>query len=120
MVRGRLMRRLVRLTSNGARFEMVLQLRGAGRLRVHGFQNDREVSRWPGMELAFIGIVEFSDDGWSMYESEPVGVDGRGSGWLPEYEIEGFDDRTIRELVGRALGETMSRLRTRFPSGSPK
>jgi len=118
MVRGRMIRRMVRLTANGARHEVVLQLRDSGTVRcLWVADRPRGWSRWTeGMELAFIGVPEESDDGWSVYEAEPVGIDGRGSGWLPQYELNGLDERTMRDLIGRALAGTMGQLRDPLPS----
>jgi ATP-dependent DNA helicase RecG len=118
MVRGRMISRMVRLTANGARHEVVLRMRGAGVMRcLWVADRPRGWSRWEeGMELAFIGVPEESDEGWTIYEAEPVGIDGRGSGWLPQYEFDGVDERTMRDLIGRALAGTMGQLRDPLPS----
>lgn len=67
------------------------------------------------MELAFVGAPTEGDDGWSIFEGEPVGVDGRGSGWVPSYEIEGIPDATLRNLAAKALFQIMDRLREPLP-----
>jgi ATP-dependent DNA helicase RecG len=70
-----------------------------------------------GSEVALVGVVADTDDGLVLYEGEPVGIDGRGSGFLPQYELEGCDDHDVRELVGRGLDGILSRLADPVPSG---
>jgi len=117
MVRGRLKSRMVRVTPNGSRYELVFDVRKAGLMRCAWVTGrPRGWGNWAvGMELAFVGLPEESDDGWALYEAEPVGVDGRGSGWRPRYGIEGVDDSALRGLAGVALVQTMGQLREPLP-----
>lgn len=117
MVRGRVVGRFSRLSANGTRHEIWLEVRHAGRVRCawvgeapRGWWNWRS-----NMELAFIGALEAGDDGWCLFEAEPVGVDGRGSGWAPQYGIDGVDDQQLRSLAATALLQVMGRLREPLP-----
>ncbi len=117
MVRGRLQSRFVRLSADGIRYELTLDVRHAGVIR---FAWLGEAPRgWDGwfteMELAFIGVPEESEDGFAMFQAETVGVDGRGSGLLPVYGVEGVDDTVLRAFAGAALASIMGQLREPLP-----
>jgi ATP-dependent DNA helicase RecG len=117
MVRGRMVSRWVRMTVNGARHELTLKVRNAGMVRcawVNG--SPRGWSQWaPGLELAFIGTPEEGDEGWNLFQAEPVGVDGRGSGLMPAYGIDGIDEAVLRGVAGQAIGGIMGQLREPLP-----
>ena len=117
MVRGKVAHRFVRLTANGARYEVRLKSRQGGLIRCTWVASaPRGWSQWTvGMEIALVGIPEQSDDGWALFESEPVGIDGRGSGWMPSYAIEGVEDRDLRMLAATALSQTCGQLREPLP-----
>ncbi|MGB0641104.1 MAG: hypothetical protein ACPGTU_17335, partial [Myxococcota bacterium] len=117
IVRGRLLQRCVRLTATGKRYELLIEARKVGRVRCTWVgSKPRGWRRWSvSTELAFIGVPEETEDGWCLFDAEPVGVDGRGSGWTPEYGLEGVDDRIVRDLVGRTLIDTMGGLRDPLP-----
>ncbi|RME28239.1 MAG: hypothetical protein D6798_02840, partial [Deltaproteobacteria bacterium] len=51
-----------------------------------------------------------------LYEPEPVGVDGRGSGLLACYDREGIDDRSMRDIVARALQVVLGAIHDTLPS----
>jgi ATP-dependent DNA helicase RecG len=51
-----------------------------------------------------------------MYEAEPVGIRGQGSGLLPEYGIEGIEDARVRDGVASALQGIEDRLSDWLPS----
>ena len=112
MVRGRLNSRLIRVTGETARYEVSLDVRHAGQVRcIWVGQCPRGWTQWrSGMELAFVGAPTEADDGWAIFEGEPVGVDGRGSGWVPSYEIEGIPDAMLRNLAAKALFQITDRL----------
>jgi ATP-dependent DNA helicase RecG len=107
VVRGSVVSRSVRFVPGGQRVEVVL----AGpdghslRLRWPG-RGPRGWERWSvGSELGFIGrISEIEEGTFAFYEGEPVGLDGRGSGIVPLYSVEGVEDRLIREAVALSLG----------------
>jgi ATP-dependent DNA helicase RecG len=117
MVRGRLNSRLIRVTGDVARYEVTLDVRHAGEVRcIWVGQRPRGWVQWrSGMELAFVGSLTEGDDGWALFEGEPVGVDGRGSGWVPSYNIEGIPDAMLRNLAARALFQIMDRIREPLP-----
>jgi ATP-dependent DNA helicase RecG len=117
MVRGRVVSRLVRITVNGARHELTLNVRKAGMVRCAWADGSpRGWDNWgPDMELAFIGAPEEGDDGWNLFQAEPVGVDGRGSGLMPVYGIDGVDEAVLRAVGGRAIGGIMGQLREPLP-----
>ena len=117
IVRGRLRHRCVRLTATGKRYEVSIEVRKVGLVRCTWIgTGPRGWHRWTSnLELAFIGVPEDGEDGWQIFDAEPVGVDGRGSGWTPAYEVEDVDDRLVRDLVARVLIDTMGCLRDPLP-----
>ena len=117
MVRGRVIHRFVRLTANGARYEVRLKNRQDGVIRCTWVgAPPRGWTQWTGgMEVALVGAPEQSDDGWALFEAEPVGVDGRGSGWMPVYGIDGVEDSDLRKVAAAALSRITGRLREPLP-----
>lgn len=76
----------------------------------------RRTDRWQlGAEVAVVGLLRAGERGFLIEDGEPVGVDGRGSGWLPQYGIDGVDDAELRDLVAVALGTTLGALRDPLP-----
>jgi ATP-dependent DNA helicase RecG len=117
MVRGRLTSRQVRLSPHMARYEVHIEARQAGSMRLawvgarpRGWQQWRE-----GMELAFVGTPTEDDDGWTLFEAEPVGIDGRGSGLVPTYGNDDVDEATMRNVAGSALLHIRGRIRESLP-----
>ncbi len=105
-VRGRVARRYTLLTPHGSRRVVVLTTSGEREVecRWMGARPPRGWARWsPGVELAVVGEVEEGDGVAVAYEAEVVGVDGRGSGFLPEYDLDGVDARALRDLMAAAL-----------------
>ncbi len=117
MIRGRIRIHCSRLSSGTARRELMLELKGGLPVRcVWSGDKPRGWDLWhAGMEIALVGSPELTDDGWTLFEAEPVGVDGRGSGWLPNYALEGFEDRSVRDLVAQALSSSVGLLRDPMP-----
>lgn len=117
MVRGRLIARRAVLSPHMTRYEAILDVRSAGPMRLgwmgsrpRGWQN------WQtGMELAFVGSPTEDDEQWTLFEAEPVGIDGRGSGLMPSYGIDGVDDVSLRDLAGAALIRLQGRIREPLP-----
>ena len=123
MVRGPILTRCTRLSPGLRRPEVVLV----------GREGERMVARWvgasprgfsgwdTGVEIALIGtasVEEVGPEGEArivLYESETVGLDGRGSGWLARYGLPGIDDREVRDAVARALVEVVDRVRDTLP-----
>ena len=117
LVRGKVQRRTTRFVAGASRREVVLSLKKGGQVRavwVSGAPRG-----WPswqaGMELALAGAPSEAENGWELHEAEPVGMDGRGSGMLPMYGLEGITDADMRNLVACALIETVNRLRDPLP-----
>ena len=55
--------------------------------------------RWQvGATVGFVGDVQL-DDGLEMRNSEPIGLDGRGSGLLSKYDLEGISNEEVRNLI---------------------
>ncbi|MCB9778364.1 MAG: hypothetical protein H6742_07360 [Alphaproteobacteria bacterium] len=118
MVRGTVRSVCTRLSPGVARREVVLELRGGATVVA------RWMGPWPrgfsgwheGVELALVGELTEDDTGLALYEAEPVGVDGRGSGWLATYEIDGVAERDMRDAVARSLVTIVDLLRDHMPA----
>ncbi|MEL6347980.1 MAG: hypothetical protein AAFV53_33040, partial [Myxococcota bacterium] len=67
-------------------------------------------------QIGLIGQIELTEDGPVMYEAEPVGIDGRGSGLLPMYGLPGLDDAQLREIIAEALRDHTDRLLDPLPT----
>ena len=104
-LRGPIRWRVVRLSSHSKRWEVALGDEGAPPLRVRWFRGPpRGWDRWePGQELGLYGEIREAEAGPTMYEAEPLGLAGRGSGLMPCYGIEGVDDARLRDVVAAAL-----------------
>jgi len=117
--RGRLRTRCTLLTPDGGRrWEVVLEAKDGQTITCRwltaaprGFHEWRVDS-----ELALIGQPELDDDGPFLYEGEPVGLDGRGSGWMPRYEVGGISSVELRALVASAITELQGTLKDLLPS----
>ena len=117
MVRGRVIARRAVLSPHMTRYEALLDVRSAGTMRLVWMGNrPRGWQNWkPGMELAFVGSPTEDDEQWTLFEAEPVGIDGRGSGLMPAYGIDGVDDVSLRDLAGTALLRLQGRIREPLP-----
>jgi ATP-dependent DNA helicase RecG len=117
LVRGKVVQRTTRFVGGSSRREVVLSPKNGGQVRAVWVTGaPRGWSGWSaGLELALAGVPAESEGGWELIESEPVGMDGRGSGLLPVYGLEGIDDISVRNLVAGALIETVDRLREPLP-----
>jgi len=117
VVRGKVQRRTTRFAAGVARREVILSLRKGGQVRaVWVTGQPRGWNGWmAGMEIALAGVPEEAEEGWNLHEAEPMGMDGRGSGLLPEYGLDGIENQEMRDLVAKALLETVGRLREPLP-----
>ncbi len=144
MVRGPVLSRVTRFTPGLARREVTLQTRDGIQVRARWLAGrPRGFDAWQtGAELALVGRVELDEiepddvvldvpdaqgDTDSdaappasppqavLYEGEPVGLDGRGSGLLACYDRPGVDDRSIRDLVARAVGVVLGAVKDTLP-----
>lgn len=104
-VRDGVRSRVVRLSPLGRRWEVTVGREGARPLIVRWLRSaPRGWDSWEaGFELGLHGVVRETDDGLVMYEGEPLGLDGRGSGLIPEYGIDGVSDVRLRAAVVAAL-----------------
>lgn len=112
MVRGKVRTVCLRFAPGSRRWEVslavgerVLTCRWAG-------EPPARAAKWrAGAEVAVVGTICEGDGRFTMDDPEPVGMDGRGSGWLPVYGVEGADDAALRDAVALALGRVMGGLR---------
>ena len=118
MVRGEVVSRYTLLTPLGRRRTLVLSSPALGRV-VCRWLAPTPPRGWEGWqaesELALVGTVVHSDEGVVLYEAEPVGLDGRGSGLLPRYGLPGLDDREVRDVVARALAAIQGQVEDPIP-----
>ena len=106
MVKGKVRTRCTRLTPGARRWEVELVLPDERVIVARWVMAaPRGFERWSaGGEIGLIGVIDQDDAAaWLMLEAEPVGLDGRGSGWLPRYEIEGVADHVVRAAIAEAL-----------------
>ena len=117
MVRGKLRSLRARLSPHMRRYEVEIDVRHVGLMRLAWMgSRPRGWTNWRrGMELAFVGAPSEDDEQWTLFEAEPVGMDGRGSGLTPSYGIEGVEDATLRNLAGEALMRLQGRVREPLP-----
>lgn len=131
MVRGQVLSRCTRLNPGSRRYEVQLDLREHQRVVARWFSGKpRGFDSWgPGAEVALIGVVDTDldldttspDDApplvqIRMVEAEPVGLDGRGSGWLSSYGLEGIEDRELRDAIARSLAMLLGSTRDPLPN----
>lgn len=124
LVRGVVRTRCSRLAPGLTRREVVIDSRDGFHVvarwmgaRPRGFES------WaPGAEVALVGAVlaDEAEGAWPtprlvIYEAEPVGLDGRGSGWMSCYDLDGVDDRTARELVAHCIELVLGTVKDTLP-----
>jgi ATP-dependent DNA helicase RecG len=113
MVRAQVVSRCLRLSPAGRRWELILAAATGERLTCRWIMAaPRGWSTWQvGDQIGLTGAVEPTDEGGPvMYEGEPVGVNGRGSGLMPMYGLPGLDDAQLRDIISEALEETIGKL----------
>ena len=117
--RGKVVNRCIRFAPESRRWELTLRTRRDDLLLLRWMGNPPR--GWddcaPGQELGFVGALVETDQGGVVYEAEPVGVDGRGSGLLPCYGIDEIPDDRMRALVVAALRSVENRLMDVLPDG---
>ncbi len=120
-VRGRLRYRFQRIGAVERRWEAILEGRNATIRCVWSQTAPHGWAHWSrGQELALVGVVQPLQDGTAeaasaMYEPEPVGVDGRGSGFIPLYGVPGVGDHVVRHAAAAALLEHGDHLKDPLP-----
>ena len=55
-----------------------------------------------------------NDDGLEMRNSEPIGLDGRGSGLLSKYDLEGISNEEVRNLIAQLI-QTLGTVQDSLP-----
>lgn len=116
--RGKVRCRSLRLTAHGRVWELGLELHGEVRLACRwAGRRPRGWEQWEvGQEVGVVGTLSDTDDGLVLYQGEPVGIDGRGSGVLPEYDLPDVDDVLVRDLVAASLEMVAGRLEDILPA----
>ncbi|MCK6505994.1 hypothetical protein L6R53_21855 [Myxococcota bacterium] len=123
VVRGQVIRRCSRLSPGLVRREVVLDLRDGVRVVARWVgAPPRGFEGWnPGTEVALVGEPSWDaapdDEGGvaSLFEAEVVGLDGRGSGWLATYGLEGIDDSDLRDAIARLLPLVLGQVKDTLP-----
>jgi RecG-like helicase len=114
-VRGRVLHRCTRFVGTAARREVTLQVKEHVVLCRWVATVPRGFDSWiADRELALVGKLSLDDGELQLFEAEPVGVDGRGSGAMPTYAGE-TDDRAIRDLLSKVLARTTAELKDHLP-----
>ncbi len=105
VIRATLLARYLRFTPHGRRWEVMIGDEGGPSLKVRWFRRPpRGWDKWEvGSELGFAGEIRDTEEGAVLYEGEPLGLSGRGSGLLLEYNVEGVDDARVRDGLSVAL-----------------
>jgi len=117
-VRGKVLWRLVRVSPHARRWEVALGDGSGPVVLARWFRRaPRGFSAWTvGSEIGLHGEVRDADSGPTLYEAEPLGPSGRGSGLLPVYEIDGVDDARIRDAIAAALDREAGLLEDWLPT----
>lgn len=118
LVRGTVLWRRILLSPGGRRLEVALSLRDGRRVDCRWLSAPpRGWDTWSqGADLALAGEVIDGDDTLVLYEAEPVGLDGRGSGLMPVYDVDGVDEIALRDLVARQLSAHLGGIEDWMPS----
>jgi ATP-dependent DNA helicase RecG len=111
-VRGHIRWRVMHLSPHGRRWEVGIGREDSPPLLVRWFRRaPRGWDTWEvGHELGVYGEAREAEAGTVMYEAEPLGLHGKGSGLVPVYGVEGIDDATMRDAIARALVSIEDRL----------
>lgn len=67
-----------------------------------------------GSMIGFAGELEM-EEGLLMRNPEPIGLDGRGSGLLAQYDIDGISDIEIRNLMAHLLQDVLESVQDSLP-----
>lgn len=112
VLRGRVRTHCLRFVGGRRSAELTLQV---GEHSVRCRWQDRlppRAAAWaPGNEVGLVGALTREGELLILDEAEPVGVDGRGSGWMPIYAMEGVEDPAMRDAVAAALQRVMGEVK---------
>ena len=98
-----------------SRWVVVLEGKDATRIKCKWITEPRGWEHWSsGVTIGVVGEITL-EDGIEIVQGEPVGVDGRGSGLLPVYEIENVDDKDIRDVVAYILQHILMDVQDSLP-----
>jgi len=116
--RGRVRSRCLRLGGMGRIWELVLDLGHERLVRARwAMRPPRSWNGWKaGVEVGIVGQLVEGEADLVLYQGEPVGIDGHGSGLLPEYDLPDLSDGLLRDLVAAALGSCLGRLEDILPA----
>ena len=116
--RGKVLCRSMRLSGHGRVAELLLSMHGEVTLACRWVGRlPRGWDQWEvGAEVGVVGTLSDTDDGLVLYQGEPVGIDGRGSGVLPEYDLPDVDDTLVRDLVAASLERCAGQLEDLLPA----
>ncbi|MFT4978798.1 MAG: ATP-dependent DNA helicase RecG, partial [Myxococcota bacterium] len=110
--------RCLRLSPEGRRWEVVLSGQDGAVLICRWISAaPRGWMTWArGEQIALLGMIEHTEDGaFLLYEAEPVGLTGQGSGLMPMYGLPGVDDVQLREAIAEALLSVQGNLEDPLP-----
>ena len=118
MVRGRVLWRRVLLGAETRRLEVALLLRGGQTVTARWVLGEpRGWAEWlAGTDVALVGELVDDEEGARLYDPEPVGLAGRGSGLLAEYGLDGVEDRSLRDLLARCVSAHLGRIEDWMPN----
>ncbi|MFT5685465.1 MAG: ATP-dependent DNA helicase RecG, partial [Myxococcota bacterium] len=119
MVRAAVLSRCLRLSPAGRRWELILVAPTGERLTCRWITAaPRGWSTWSvGDQIGLTGMIEPTDEGGPvLYEGEPVGMNGRGSGLMPMYGLPGIDDIQLRDIISESLSQTLGQLADPMPA----
>jgi len=104
-VRGKVLWRLMRLSPHARRWEVAIGDDSGPVVLARWFRRaPRGWSAWSvGSEIGLHGEVREADSGPTIYEAEPLGTHGRGSGILSSYGVDGVNDARIRDGIAAIL-----------------
>ncbi len=115
-LRGNIVSRYVTINSMFKRWTVVIQGKDDVTLTcTWAGSPPRGWSKWKvGAMVGFAGTIEM-DTGLLMRNPEPIGLDGRGSGLLAEYDTADVEDIEIRNLIAFLLEELLSSVQDSLP-----
>ena len=114
-LRGKIVQKFIEIDPVLKRWTIVLEGKDAVEMSCSWAGNaPRGWERWSvGATIGLVGHVDI-EDGLEMRNPEPIGLDGRGSGLLPKYDLDGISNQEVRNLIAYLI-QTLGTVQDSLP-----